>query len=372
MAFKKLVYILSFKGNEHRWMMFDGKSFTESEGPAEKNRYPVVALLPDPLFFFFKPRGAIKSRHAKSATMMQMNYSFPMQDEEFKVLRPSGGAVLGYSVHDLLDRFLDRHREVLTKATVLTSEFAVCWRAAVAEGLSVWSWKGQGMRILACGDELTYFRGSEDEFKSRFERLGLDGDPEELELKKACAVLHKKKVRWSRLNLLNGIRSGSGSDKSVTIDYKPYAVAAVLVSLIGMLFIAGQYHRFQQSSLQAKEWRNKLKQVYVSALGPNPGSDPYGKILYKLDQLKSGGDGGGIDVLGLLAVLSESAPVGIEIDGFSLGTDSGNIRGKVSSYEELDAMMEKLAANSQFNFVLEQANNIEGGISISLRAEYNR
>ncbi|TIH18069.1 hypothetical protein D0S45_05815 [Marinifilum sp. JC120] len=370
MAFKKTVYILSFKGNEHQWMMFDGKSLTESEGPAEKNRHPVVALLPDPLFFFFKPRGAIKSRHAKSATMMQMNYSFPVQEDEFKVLRPSGDAVLGYIGHDLLDRFLERHRDVLAKATVLTSAFTVCWRAAVAEGLSVWSWKGQGMRILACGEELTYFRGGDEEFKSRFERLGLDGEPELMDLDKACEVFARKKIRWARLNLVNGTRSGS--DKSVTIDYKPYAVAAVLVSLIGLLFVAGQYNRWQQSQQQAEEWRGKLKEVYVSALGPNHGSDPYGKILYKLDQLKSGGDGGGVDVLGLLAVLSNSAPVGIEIEGFSLGADSGNIRGKVSSYEELDAMMEKLAANSQFNFVLEQATNIEGGISISLRAEYNR
>jgi len=368
---KKTVYILSFKGNEHQWMMFDGNGLTESEGPAEKNRHPVVALLPDSLFFFFKPRGAIKSRHAKSATLMQMNYSFPSQEgSDFKVLRPSGGAVLGYTGHELLDRFLDRHREVLAKATVLTTEFAVCWRAAVAEGLTVWNWSGQGMRILASGEELTYFRGNGDEFSSRFERLGLDGEPEQVDLDKACAVFFKKKIRWARLNLVSGLRSGS--DKTVTIEYKPFAVAAVLVTLIGLLFITGQYHRWQQSQEQATVWRGKLKEVYTRALGPNPGSDPYGKILYKLDQLKSGGNSGGIDVLGLLAVISESAPVGIEIEGFSLGGDSGNIRGRISNYEELDAMMEKLALNSEFNFVLEQATNIDGGVSISLRAEYNR
>ncbi|WP_319763673.1 hypothetical protein [Maridesulfovibrio sp.] len=370
MAFKKIVYILSFKGNEHQWMMFDGKNLTDSEGPAEKNRHPVVALLPDPLFFFFKPRGVIKPRHAKSATMMQMSYSFPVQEEEFRVLRPSGVAVLGYTRHDLLNRFLDRHREVLAKATVLTSEFVVCWRAAVAEGLSVWSWKGQGVRILAGGDDLTYFRGSDTEFTNRLNRLGLDGEPEQIGLEKACLVLTKKKVRWARLTLVGGIRAGA--DKSITIDYKPYAVAAVLISILGLFFIAGQFHRMQHAQEQATLWRGKLKEVYVSALGPNHGSDPYGKILYKLDQLKSGGSSGGIDVLGLLAVLSESAPVGIEIEGFSLGADSGNIRGKVGSYAELDAMMEKLTANSEFNFVLEQANNIDGGIGISLRAEYNR
>ncbi len=371
MASKKAVYILSFKGNEHQWMMFDGDRLSESEGPAEKNRLPVIALLPDPLFFFFKPRGVLKSRHAKSATMMQMSYSFPMQEQEFKVLRPSGGAVLGYVEHDLLNRFLERHREVLSKATVLTTAFTVCWRAAVAEDLSVWAWKGQGMRILACGEELSYFRGNEDEFKSRFERFGLDGEPELMDLGKACSLFAKKKIRWARLNLVNGLRSGT--DKSVVIDYKPFAIAAVLVSLIGFLFIAGQYHRWNQSSASADAWRDKLQKVYVEALGPNPGSDPYGKILYKLDQLKSGGgNAGGIDVLGLIAVLSESAPVGITIEGFSLGIDSGNIRGRVSSYEELDAMMEKLAANSQFKFVLEQANNVDGGVTISLRAEYNR
>lgn len=372
MAAKKIVYILTFKGNEHQWMMFDGENLTESQEPAEKNRNPVIALLPDPLFFFFKPRGVTKSRHAKSATLMQMNYSFPVQEEGFSVLRPSGGAVLGYTAHDLLDRFLDQHREVLAKATVLTTAFTVCWRAAVAEGLSVWSWKGQGgVRVLASGDELTYFRGGQDEFDSRFDRLSLDGKPEVMELEAACIIFSDKKIRWTRLNLATGKKSGA--DKGISLDFKPYIVAAVLVTFIGMLFITGQYHRWTNSQDQAAQWRGKLKEVYVSALGPNPGSDPYGKILYKLDQLKSGGNqGSGIDVLGLIAVLSESAPVGIEIEGFNLGADSGNIRGKVSSYEEIDAMMEKLAANAQFNFVLEQANNVDGGISISLRAEYNR
>ncbi|CCO23261.1 hypothetical protein [Maridesulfovibrio hydrothermalis] len=372
MASKKIIHILTFKGNEHQWMLFDGETLSGSQGPAEKNRNPVIALLPDPLFFFFKPRGVTKSRHAKSATLMQMNYSFPMQDTGFNVLRPSGGAVLGYTSHDLLDRFLDRHREVLSKATVLTTDFVVCWRAAISEGLSVWNWKGQGgMRILASGDEFTYFRGSEDEFSSRFDRLGLDGTPEEINLEAACSILNKNKIRWARLNLAAGKKAGS--EKGAVIDYKPFIVSAVLVSLIGLLFIVGQFHRWKQSQDKATEWRTKLKDVYVSALGPSPGSDPYGKILYKLDQLKSGGTGGGgVDVLGLLAALSQSAPVGIEIEGINLGADSGNIRGKVGSYEELDTMMEKLAANAQFNFILEQANNVDGGISISLRAEYNR
>lgn len=372
MAAKKTIHILTFKGNDHHWMVFDGQNLSESQGPPEKNRNPVVALLPDPLFFFFKPKGAIKPRHAKSATMMQMNYSFPMPEGGFNVLRPSGNAVIGYTSHDLLDQFLERHREVLAQATVLTTSFTVCWRAAVAEGLSVWSWNGQGgMRILASGDDLTYFRGSSEEFRNRFERLGLDGEPEYIDLPKACSILAEKKVRWARLNLTTGRKSVS--DKTFSIDFKPYIAAAVMVTFIGLLFIAGQYHRWQQSQEQAEQWRGKLKELYISALGPNPGSDPYGKILYKLDQLKSGGNqAGGVDVLGLIAVLSESAPIGIQIEGINLGPESGNIRGKLASYEEVDSMMEKLSASSQFRFVLEQANNVEDGISISLRAEYNR
>ncbi len=372
MAAKKIVYILAFRGHDHHWMQFDGENLSETQEPPEKNRNPVVALLPDPLFFFFKPKGLIKSRHAKSATMMQMNYSFPMPEGGFSVLKPSGNAVLGYTSHDLLNQFLERHRDVLAKASVLTTSFAVCWRAAVAEGLSVWSWKGQGgMRILASGEELTYFRGSKEEFSNRFERLGLDGDPEEISLAKACSIFAAKKVRWARINLTTGKKSVS--DKTVSIDLKPYVAAAVLVTFIGLLFIVGQYHRWQQSNDHATEWRGKLKELYVSALGPNPGSDPYGKILYKLDQLKSGaGQGGGVDVLGLISILSESAPVGIEIEGINLGPESGNIRGKVASYEEIDSMMEKLSASNQFKFVLEQATNVEGGVSISLRAEYNR
>ncbi|MBI9112661.1 hypothetical protein [Maridesulfovibrio ferrireducens] len=371
MAAIKHIYILSFTGQEHQWMLFDGTKLSESEEPGPKNKYPVVALLPDPLFFFFKPSGVNKSRHAKSATLMQMNYSFPEQNGGFKVLRPSGGAVLGYTSHDLLSRFTDQHREVLSKATVLTSEFAVCWRAAVADGLSVWSWKGQsGMRLLASGDALTYFRGGDEEFHNRFDRLKLDGKPEEIELEKACKVLAEKKIRWARLNLYSD--GSSKEDKSAVIDFKPFIIAAVLTSLIGILFIVGQYHRWQLSQVAAKEWRGKLQEVYVSALGPAPGSDPYGKILFKLDQLKSGGGNKGVDVIGLLALMSDSSPVGIEIESINLGADSGNIRGKVSTYEELDGMMEKLTASGQFNFVLEQANNVESGISFSLRAEYNR
>ncbi len=371
MAALKHIYILSFTGQEHRWMLFDGTKLSESEGPGPKNKYPVVALLPDPLFFFFKPKGVTKSRHAKSATLMQMNYSFPEQSTGFRVLRPSGGAVLGYTSHDLLHRFLDQHREVLSKVTVLTSEFAVCWRAAVAEGLSVWSWKGQGgVRILAAADELTYFRGNDEEFDNRFKRLKLDGEPEKIDLEKACKVFDEKKIRWARLNLHSGGRSKE--DKSTVLDFKPFITAAILTSIIGIFFIAGQYHRWQLSKDIAKEWRGKLQEVYVSALGPAPGSDPYGKILFKLDQLKSGGSSKGVDVVGLLAVLSESSPAGISIESLNLGADSGNIRGKVSTYDDLDSMMEKLSGASQFHFVLEQATNVKGGIDFSLRAEYNR
>ena len=232
--------------------------------------------------------------------------------------------------------------------------------------------EGAGWYAHSClRDALTYFRGTEDEFKSRFDRLGLDGNAENIDLESACRVLAEKKIRWARINLTTGKKTAT--DKSVLIDYKPFMVAAVLVTIIGLLFISGQYRRWQISKDKAHEWREKLREVYVTALGPNPGSDPYGKILYKLDQLKNGGNqGNGVDVLGLLAVLSESAPVGIEIEGINLGADSGNIRAKVASYEEIDSMMEKLAASTTFNFVLEQANNIEGGVSISLRAEYNR
>ncbi len=371
MASIKLVYILTFSEQEHQWMLFDGKNLSESEGPDPKNKYPVVALLPDPLFFFFKPKGVNKSRHAKSATLMQMNYSFPDQNFGFKVLRPSGGAVLGYTSHDLLDRFLETHRDVLGRATVLTSAFTVCWRAAVAEGLSVWSWQGQeGMQILASGDELTYFNGGEGEFTSRYDRLGLDGNPEDMTLEKACKVFEDKKIKWARLNLISG--TSSVVDKSVSIEFKPYIIAAILTTLIGLLFIIGQYHRWGLSQDAAAEWRVKLKEVYVTALGPTPGSDPYGKILFKLDQLKSGGGSKGVDVLGLLSFVSDSSPVGIEIESINLGADSGNIRGKISSYDDLDGMMEKLSSSGEYHFVLEQATNAPDGIIFSLRAEYNR
>lgn len=372
MAAKKLVYIITFNGQGPVWKVFDGDSISECEEPGVKDRNPVVALIPDPLFFFFKPKGVDKSRHAKSATMMQMNYSFPGGEEGgFKVLKPAGNAVLGYTSHDLLPQFMERHREVLARATVVTTAFAVCWRAAIAEGLSVWSWKGQGgIKILSAMEDMTYFKGSEDEFRKRFESLGLDGEPEQMDLEQACKIFRRKKIRWARLGL---VTAGNGkSDKASVIDFKPYIAAAVMVTLVGALFIAGQYRRWQVKHDEAGQWRAKLRQLYVSALGPNPGGDPYGTILYKLDQMKNGGGGNGVDVLGLLATISENAPVGIVVESLNLGTDSGNIRGMVSTYDDLDEMMENLSTNGRYKFVLEQADNVDNGISFSLRAEYNR
>lgn len=372
MAAKKQVYIIIFKGQEPVWKVFNENGFSDCEEPDIKDRCPVVALLPDPLVFFFKPKGVDKSRHAKSATLMQMSYSLPGNDGgAFKVLRPAGNAVLGYTGHDLLSHFMERNRDILSRATVITTSFAVCWRAALAEGLSVWSWKGQGgMRALFTPDFFCYFKGTDQELKERYENIGLDAEPELIDLEKACSIFFDKKIRWSRIGLVTTV-TGS-TDKASVVDYKPFVKAAILVTLVGLFFIAGQYHRLQAKEDQADLWRKNLRQLYISALGPSPGGDPYGTILYKLDQLKNGGTVKGVDVLGLLSTLSESAPVGMTVDSMNLGSDSGNIRGTLSTYDELDKMMEKLAANGRFKFVLEQADNVDNGISFSLRAEYNR
>lgn len=373
MAVKKMVYIITFKGQEPVWKVFDGNSFSECEEPAVKDRNHIVALLPDPLFFFFKPKGVDKSRHAKSVTLMQMSYSFPGEGEDmFKVLKPAGNAVLGYAAHDFLPLFMEKHREVLSRATVVTTSFVVCWRAALAEGLSVWSWSGQGgMKGLYAMEDMWYFKGSDKDLQKRFESLELDGETEKMDLEKACTIFSEKKIRWAKLGL---VTTGNGkADKAADLDFKPFITSAILVTIIGFFFVFGQYHSWQVKHDEAQQWRKKLRQLYVSALGPSPGGDPYGTILYKLDQLKNGGGTGhGVDVLGLLATLSESSPTGMVIDSVNLGQDSGNIRGLVSTYDDLDKMMEKLASNGRFKFVLEQADNVDKGISFSLRAEYNR
>jgi type II secretory pathway component PulL len=112
-------------------------------------------------------------------------------------------------------------------------------------------------------------------------------------------------------------------------------------------------------------YETKIENLYESVLGEDPGKDPLGTLLYRLEQRRGGGQSG-IDVMGLLAVLSEEAPPGFTVESLSYNGDSGGIRALTDSFDKLDAMLERLRANDEYEFTLEQATNTEDGVLMSL------
>ena len=114
-----------------------------------------------------------------------------------------------------------------------------------------------------------------------------------------------------------------------------------------------------------------MRAEYKSALGSNLGTDPYGQLLFKLEQLK-GSKLRGLDLIVLLRELSKAAPPDFRVDSVSVNNNSGNIRATVQDYNQLEAMLGALSAESGFTFTLEQATNTEEGIAIDIKVEQRR
>lgn len=359
-------YMIRFHGTEPLWSLFDGESINDCAPPEGKPGLPVVAFLPDRFFFFFltKSKGTVGDRRMRAAVKLQMEHFFPPADEdqETGILKTVDGAVLGYFTRPDLKDFWLEHKTTLNRANLVSCPFVAAWTAAGLRALPAWMWQENGgpQALYAQGD-LLYFRSDTGELQARLQEMEPDEQPKELDLEEVLTALAEYKVKLGRLRLpLNPLGE---TDETSPQKWIP---AFIAVAILGLIFTVGQIGKWWTVKNKNAELQQSLEEQYLTVLGTDLGNDPFGKLLFKLDQLK-GTKTQGINVLDLLTLMSKAAVSGFVVDSISLAGDGGTLRGRVGDYNLLQKMLQDLSADDRYEFTLEQATNTKGGVVFSLK-----
>lgn len=362
----KTFYLLHFFNGTPTWEFFDGRKLEPVSEPGGRVKTSVVALIPDRHMFFFQPKGSEGGgKKLRAAAEMQMQFLFPRMggEQERGVLTGSGQNMLGFFSAPGFKAFWEEHKKLLERANVVTTSFVMAWQAAHALGRQAFSWTTpDGLTALYAQDQLHYFPGDEAECRKRAEELGVQDENLTLSWEDALSALHQGKLVLPRLRLPL-MHSGAAD----TLNARRWGWYFAAVALLGLLFCAGEFMRHHSLRQEANRWDGALVMAYKSILGPNPGNDPYGRLLAQIERLR-GSHSQGLPVLRLVAELSENAPEGFTIDNMVLSGDGGTLRARIGSYNELDEMLSRLK-DTEFGYTLEQAVNTNQGILITLRVQ---
>jgi hypothetical protein len=233
--------------------------------------------------------------------------------------------------------------------------------AAGSRGLENWEWKnGAGPKALVKDGDLLYFRAGDEELEKRKAVLEVDGPLPSLGLEDSLSTLYKEQVRPARLRM--PLRTVSSS-REFEPRFWGKVIAAAAVA--GILFCLGQYLRLDSLESNVNLYEQSLERQYKSVLGEDIGNDPFGALLFRLERQRGGG-AAGLDVMGLLSILSENAPGSLRIEGVNFNGDNGGIRALIGNFDQLDAMLERLGKIDEYAFTLEQASNTSEGVLLNL------
>lgn len=357
-------HIVSFPGGKPSWSRFDGEKLTPEDQPA-KGDGPVILLLPDHFFFFILATApkTLRENRIHAGLKMRLQHTFPpaVHKQEQGSFRVTSNDVLGFSAHPALAEFAGKHRSLIDSADVVTTSFIISLAAARSGNLETWEWKnGAGPKALVKDGELQYFRAGEEELEKRKSVLEVDGPLPSLGLEDSLASLYREQVRPARLRM--PLRTVSSS-REFEPRFWGKAIAAAAVA--GILFCLGQYLRLDSMENNVNVYEQSLERQYKSVLGDDIGNDPFGTLLFRLERQRGGG-AAGLDVMGLLSILSENAPGSLRIEGLNYNGDNGNIRALIGNFDQLDAMLERLGRVEKYAFTLEQASNTSEGVLLNL------
>lgn len=358
-------HIVTFSRDEPRWNRFDGNRLIPEEPSSAKKDGPVIVLLPDDFFFFIlvsTPRTLREHKvHAGLRLRMQHSFPAPVHGQEQGSFRLTSKDILGYNAHPALKDFTQKNQSLIDSADVITTSFIISMLAARQRDLGPWVWEnGDGPGALISEGDLHFFRSGQEEFEKRKTLLNGEQPPSAMSLHHALEILFEQGIRPSRMRLpLRGLQS------SREFEPKFWSRAIAAIAIAGTLFCLGEYLRMHSVRQSLQVFESSINSLYVDVLGEDPGPDPFGTLLFRIEQRRGGGQGG-IDVLGLLATLSDNAPGGFTLEGINFNGESGSIRGLIDSYDQLDAMLERVGTNQTYAFSLEQASNTQQGILLNL------
>lgn len=143
----------------------------------------------------------------------------------------------------------------------------------------------------------------------------------------------------------------------------------VWVCVICGLFVAGQAVRYGLHYGQLREIREQTDTLYVSALGPDIGQSPFGRLQFEHGKLAAGRRIG-LDPLSVLAALSRPAVESLRLEGLSVTGRTGHVRGFFGpGVDGFDQYIKDLSGDERFHFSLEKREDVFGGIEFSLTVE---
>jgi hypothetical protein len=361
----KRFHVLHFPVGAPEWLRFEGGTCTPIETPGETSGLPVVVVIPDRYFFYHLPPGLTVrgERRQKAAVALRLGQVFPAPgpEQEWGVL-PSGPAGMpGFYTHPELAGFWEQHRDVLAQASLVTTTFALAWCWSQAKALEEWTLPGSNGEA-----PLALFHQGElhvlHDAASLARDLAAAGQdpPPFVDWREVLAHSGDPGLAWSRLRIpLRGFAS-------VRINLRPFVYAAVSLTLAALLLYTIPARSLFTYAQAAKAWEQARHDLYAKGLGAEPGRDPFGQLVAKLERLK-GRQGGSLDLLEFLAGLSANAPTTLEVETVNITPAAGTVSGKVGTYEALEAYLKSLPKDGPFAYTLEQATNMPGGVSFSLK-----
>lgn len=373
-------YVVRFINDAPSWELFDGQALHPiphpDQAPKSSRSLPVLAIIPDRMFFFFQPESDHHSgnlRQRTAAAWLELEQAFPAQASESGpdiVLDAGRTHLLGCFPHPELTEFCRRHQDVLTRANAVTTPFFLAWNAGHRLKVESWVWKNpeDGTTAAMVHGKVTFFPGAGPELQARLlELTGSDttgkafASPKEWSL--PALLQAAPDIGWSQLRLPLPVAEGekSGSRQLVRLW--------IALVLLGGLVCIGQALRLSDQQAQVDYWEQATHRLYDEVLTPPLGGDPFGRLLFRHSQVQ-GPLQSGPDALAMLGLLSASAPPEFHVENFSLGPNSGVIRARLADYEQLEALLKSLEGQGHLRFDLDQASSADDAVLATLRVNY--
>lgn len=143
----------------------------------------------------------------------------------------------------------------------------------------------------------------------------------------------------------------------------------IWVVIVCSLFLAGQGLRYHFSRAQLDEIRAQTDNLYISVLGEDIGSSPFGRLQFEHGKL-SATLRIGLDPLSLLAALSRPAGENMRLEGLTVDGMRARVRGFFGpNVERFEQYLDQLSEDDHFLFSLEKREDVFGGITFSLVVE---
>lgn len=142
--------------------------------------------------------------------------------------------------------------------------------------------------------------------------------------------------------------------------------AMTWMTVIGLLFVAGQGIRWYAHTSQLNKINSQLQAQYASVLGEDVGASPFGRLQFLHGQATAR-ETFGLDPLAMLAAFSRHADFMVRVDRVDLVGESGIIAGAyMQDPAAFEAFMAALGSDEEYDFELESRQDALSGILFKL------